>query len=538
MRTTFTTKEEAEETTATLEAQYENTERSQYLKYDDTRRVLSHLFDHTNGVNPSTTPGYSIRLNGSDNERNGIARSLSVMPGDKIDMQVFGKYYDPNTPQTNQTAWDNLVGLITQVANAAQTVVVDGVGYTSGSLRIPPATGVLTDPNESAAYPKAHLNWATFDRDWKFLDGGAKQLQGGAEDGTDVPFAEISKSIEIKEPGYVYIWLSNTSAQQRDVFFDDFKVVHTKSPVVQQEEYYPYGLSFNEYTRENSLLNNYKYNGKELQDELNLGLYDYIARQYDPLLGRFTSVDPAAELMRRHSPYNYAFDNPLRFIDPDGNVPFDVTLAGTDKETALTQIQSGVKGITVSMNADGQLSYAVVAGQKQDKAATELVKAIDDHSVDVLINTTSNATSASGKIIVGGAFMGNNVSIDNKDCMQATNEVDTGTSGRIDDAFATPGGVILHEITEAYQGAKNAQKTGITAGDADASPAEYKAAHAAALKQPGGDGGVVDTHYDKNGNMMPPAIDANNRLVAPTNDPNYHGTVTRARGKLIYSTAK
>ncbi len=63
---------------------------------------------------------------------------------------------------------------------------------------------------------------------------------------------------------------------------------------------------------------NYKFGGKELQET---GMFDFGARFYMPDLGRWGVIDPLAEQMRRYSPYNYAYNNPVTFTDPDGKKP-------------------------------------------------------------------------------------------------------------------------------------------------------------------------------------------------------------------------
>nr|WP_307310811.1 RHS repeat-associated core domain-containing protein [Epilithonimonas hungarica] len=60
---------------------------------------------------------------------------------------------------------------------------------------------------------------------------------------------------------------------------------------------------------------NYKFGGKGLQES---GMYDFGARFYMPDIGRWGVIDPLAETSRRWSTYTYVYNNPLRFIDPDG----------------------------------------------------------------------------------------------------------------------------------------------------------------------------------------------------------------------------
>jgi RHS repeat-associated protein len=62
----------------------------------------------------------------------------------------------------------------------------------------------------------------------------------------------------------------------------------------------------------------YKYNGKEYQDELGLNFYDYVARNYDPAIGRWMNIDPKADERQMFTPYNYVQNNPIKRIDPTG----------------------------------------------------------------------------------------------------------------------------------------------------------------------------------------------------------------------------
>ena len=186
------------------------------------------------------------------------------------------------------------------------------------------------------------------------LNFGFKRITTAAREyGQDAPHERLAfdgaEQIVIKEPGYVYIYLSNENSTQVDVYFDDFKVVHTKGPIVSSQDYYPFGLTFNSYQRENSVAQDYKFNGKELQDELNLQWLDYGARMYDAQIGRWHVVDPLADKASGWTPYRYAFNNPLSIVDPDGMYEAEIKGGYGETISAAASVEhSGPTGTDLS----------------------------------------------------------------------------------------------------------------------------------------------------------------------------------------------
>ena len=137
--------------------------------------------------------------------------------------------------------------------------------------------------------------------------------------GTDAT-ADNPELSKILYPDGYFMRTSGTSGVFRYFVKDHLgnnRVVNNGTAVYQRTHYYPFGGPYADVGTASDY-QPYKYNGKELDRMHGLDLYDYGARQYDPIVPMFTQQDPLAEKYYHLSPYAYCGSNPVKYVDLEG----------------------------------------------------------------------------------------------------------------------------------------------------------------------------------------------------------------------------
>jgi RHS repeat-associated protein len=261
------------------------------------------------------TGSYSSRLSYDDNLLIGLAKSLKVYPGDTVRATAYARVLDNSTEDISDLFTTLASGFSGAFANT--TLGIEGQATSISDLVYPASgTGGLLDKDDSDATPKLYLNLLYFDKDMNFITGDYARTSAGATSA----FEELSLEVLVPQEGYVLIYVSNEEEQANIAYFDDVSIEHNHSAVIQEESYYPFGMSQHySYQRDLSKDQRFGYNGVEFNDIFQV--YETLFRGYDPTLGRFMQVDPLADFMPGISPYSFGFNNPISYGDPAGLGP-------------------------------------------------------------------------------------------------------------------------------------------------------------------------------------------------------------------------
>ncbi|WP_047415863.1 DUF6443 domain-containing protein [Cellulophaga sp. Hel_I_12] len=254
------------------------------------------------------------------------------------------------------------------------------------------------------------------------------------ENGSLQFFSTPEGYVHVENGNYEYVYqykdhLGNVRLSYSDA--NSNRVIETQSEIIEESNFYPFGLEHKGYNNVvNGVENNYyNYNGKELEKDLGINWIDYGWRNYDASLGRWFNIDNLSESMRISSPYNYALNNPVYYVDinglfadpndsqnftdyyrrPDGSVWFDpdvdentilpkgYTYIGPTYYDEESRIIWGEDGTPMRLNSI-PLDEVTVTGKKKSKEQSTTTQ---DGLIILGDGLSGTSTTAGGGIVTG-----------------------------------------------------------------------------------------------------------------------------------------
>ena len=171
----------------------------------------------------------------------------------------------------------------------------------------------------------------------------------------------------------------------------------------ERNDYYPFGGLMGKGL--NGDFQSYKYNGKELERQIGLDIYDYGARRYDAAICRFTTMDPLAEKYYSTSPYAYCVNNPVKFIDPDGKI---VVVLDENAKRNIMNTLSAAEAKYVQFDQNGILNHELLSKYDGSSENFLALKTLSESSTNYFFHV-------SDKDINGRSFYEKGTKLDNPD---------------------------------------------------------------------------------------------------------------------------
>jgi Domain of unknown function (DUF6443) len=352
---------------------------------DPQNQQVSKLQAHTNAGQNLAAVGPSVLL--------------KVMAGDKINISSNFWQQGSSTSANNLVSSD-LAYLLTNALSGNLIGVSDGK---INAITLENGTNIVGTQitnflgNQPSTGPKAYLNWILLDEEQLKMvqqnnNTGMVQAPSNFNAGDAKVFLQANggQPIEMKKNGYLYVYVS--SEVTTPVYFDKIRVEHVRGPLLEETQYYPFGLVMKGISSKSAskLENKYKYNSIEQNNSFEINTLEAFYRTNDPQIGRWWGIDTKPDLSI--SPYSSMANNPALFTDflGDTTIYFNIQtgeILGTiNNAGATTRVKINASAYNVAYGAVTAVGFNL----NSQNMANGFVNALNNTLVGIDIATGEN----------------------------------------------------------------------------------------------------------------------------------------------------